>query len=78
MKVSFYENNDFLVTELIESIENTEHQIYISIYHDGIKSIDYYLTNETNVLFMVTREIDGQSSVMTYGFSEWNIKIKEW
>ena len=77
MYITNFENNDFLVTEQIESIENTEHQIYISIYHDNIKSIDYYLTNETNVLFMVTREIDGQSSVMTYGFSEWNIKIKE-
>lgn len=77
MHITNFENNDFLVTEQIESIENTEHQIYISIYHDGIKSIDYYLTNETNVLFMVTREIYGQSSVMSYGFSEWNIKIKE-
>ena len=77
MHITNFENNDFLVTEQIESIENTEHQIYISIYHDGIKSINYYLTTEQNVLFMVTREIDGQSSVMTYGFSEWNIKIKE-
>ena len=77
MKVSFYENNDFLVTEQIESIENTEHQIYISIHHDNIISIEYYLTNENNVLFMVTRKIDGEQSVMTYGFSEWYIKIKE-
>ena len=77
MHITNFENNDFLVTEQIESIENTEHRIYISIYHDGIKSINYYLTTEQNVLFMVTREIDGQSSVMTYGFSEWNIKIKE-
>ena len=37
MFITNFENNDFLVTEQIESIENTEHQIYISIYHDGIK-----------------------------------------
>ena len=77
MHITNFENNDFLVTEQIESIENTEHQIYISIYHDGIKSINYYITTEQNVLFMVTREIDGERSVMTYGFSEWYIKIKE-
>ncbi len=77
MHITNYENNDFLVTEQIESIENTEHQIYISIHHDNIISIEYYTTTENNVLFMVTREIDGERSVMTYGFSEWNIKIKE-
>src|SRR5699024_7497096 len=76
MKVSFYENNDFLVTEEVTRIYNVEHQFDISVGNDNVKHIEYFLTSDTNVLFMVVKEIEGNEILTTYGLSSWEVEIK--
>lgn len=76
MKVSFYENNDFLVTETITRIYNVEHQFDISLGNDNVKHIEYFLTSDTNVLFAVIKEIEGNEYRTTYGLSSWEVTIK--
>ena len=77
MKVSFYENNDFLVTEEVNRIYNVEHQYDISVGKDNVKHIEYFLTSDTNVLFMVVKEIEGNEILTTYGLSSWEVEISE-
>lgn len=76
MKVSFYENNDFLVTETVTRIYNTDHQFDISVGNDNVKYIEYFLTSDTNVLFAVIKEIEGIEYRTTYGLSSWEVEIK--
>ena len=76
MKVSFYENNDFLVTETVTRIYNVEHQFDISVGNDNVKHIEYFLTSDTNVLFMVIKEIEGKEIRSTYGLSSWEVTIQ--
>ena len=76
MKVSFYENNDFLVTETITRIYNVDHQFDISVGNDNVKHIEYFLTSDTNVLFMILKEIEGKEIRSTYGLSSWEVTIK--
>ena len=76
MKVSFFENNDFLVTETITRIYNVDHQFDISVGNDNVTHIEYYLTSDTNVLFMIVKEIEGKEIRTTYGLSSWEVTIK--
>ena len=76
MKVSFYENNDFLVTETVTRIYNIDHQFDISVGNDNVIHIEYFLTSDTNVLFAVIKEIDGIEYRTTYGLSSWEVEIK--
>ena len=76
MKVSFYNNNDFLVTETVTRIYNVDHQFDISVGNDNVKHIEYYLTSDTNVLFMIVKEIEGKEIRTTYGLSSWEVTIK--
>ena len=77
MKVSFYENNDFLVTEEVTRIYNVEHQYDISVGNDNVKHIEYFLTSDTMVVFMVVKEIEGIEIQTTYGLSSWVVEISE-
>lgn len=76
MKVSFYENNDFLVTETVTRIYNVDHQFDISVGNDNVKHIEYFLTSDTNVLFAIIKEIEGKEIRSTYGLSSWEVTIK--
>ena len=76
MKVSFYENNDFLVTETVTRIYNVDHQFDISVGNDNVRHIEYFLTSDNNVLFMVVKEIEGKEIRTTYGLSNWEVEIK--
>lgn len=76
MKVSFYENNDFLVTETVIRIYNVDHQFDISVGNDNVKHIEYFLTSDTNVLFAIIKEIEGKEIRSTYGLSSWEVTIK--
>lgn len=76
MKVSFYQNNDFLVTETVTRIYNVDHQFDISVGNDNVKHIEYFLTSDTNVLFAVIKEIEGKEIRSTYGISSWEVTIK--
>ena len=76
MKVSFYENNDFLVTEDVTRIYNVEHQFDISVGNDNVKHIEYFLTSDTNVLFAVIKDIEGIEYRTTYGLSSWEVEFK--
>ena len=76
MKVSFFENNDFLVTETVTRIYNVDHQFDISVGNDNVKHIEYFLTSDTNVLFAVIKEIEGKEIRSTYGLSSWEVTIK--
>lgn len=77
MKVHFYEDNDYLVNETITRIYNVEHQFDISVGNDNVKHIEYFLTSDTNVLFMVVKEIEGKEIRATYGLSSWEVTINE-
>lgn len=77
MKVSFYENNDFLVTETVTRIYNVDHQFDISVGNDNVKHIEYFLTSDTNVLFAIIKEIEGKEIRSTYGLSSWEVTINE-
>ena len=76
MKVSFYENNDFLVTETVTRIYNVDHQFDISVGNDNVIHIEYFLTSDTNVLFAIIKEIEGKEIRSTYGLSCWEVTIK--
>jgi len=76
MKVSFYENNDFLVTETVTRIYNLDHQFDIAVGFDNVIHIEYFLTSDTNVLFAVIKDIDGKEIRSTYGLSSWEVEIK--
>ena len=76
MKVSFYENNDFLVTETVTRIYNLEPQFDIAVGFDNVIHIEYFLTSDHNVLFAVIKEIDGIEYRTTYGLSSWEVEIK--
>ena len=76
MKVSFYENNDFLVTEHVTRIYNVDHQFDISVGNDNVIHIEYFLTSDTNVLFAVIKDIDGKEIRSTYGLSSWEVEIQ--
>lgn len=77
MKVSFYQNNDFLVTETVTRIYNVDHQFDISVGNDNVKHIEYFLTSDTNVLFAIIKEIEGKEIRSTYGLSSWEVTIRE-
>ena len=76
MKVYFYENNDFLVTETVTRIYNVDHQFDISVGNDNVKHIEYFLTSDHNVLFAVIKEFNGIEYRTTYGLSSWEVEIK--
>lgn len=76
MKVYFYENNDFLVTETVTRIYNVDHQFDISVGNDNVIHIEYFLTSDTNVLFMVVKKLECKEIRTTYGLSSWEVTIK--
>lgn len=76
MKVSFYQNNDFLVNETVTRVYNVDHQFDISVGNDNVKHIEYFVTSNNNVLFAVIKEIEGIEYRTTYGLSSWEVTIK--
>ena len=76
MKVSFFENNDFLVFETVNRIYNTDHQFDIEVGFDNVIHIEYVLTSGINVYFLVVLKTDYKEIRKTYGLSSWEVEIK--